>query len=103
MSQRIAIEIEVAKGQLDQLKRGIEAFKPFTKEYTKNQKVKLEGMNADFIEDLKGILSNMADDSGPEMLQKIMNFHQKAEAVVRTMKLKDEELSEEIAEEKGVR
>lgn len=99
MSQVIKIDIETAKREADRLALAIETFEPFTQSFTKEAADELHDFNSDFVEKLKDVLRNMADDTGPELLQEIKEYHEKLVATIKTLEKMDESIATNIKTE----
>lgn len=98
MSGTIKIDVEAAEKEIQKLTEAITAFEPFTQQFTKKTKAKLNGFNSDFTERLKGILENMGNDTGPELLVEIKTYKNNVKSAVRSFKTADEEISTVIGD-----
>lgn len=99
MTNRIEINVEEALQYVTALENAIAEFEPFTASFTRNAVHRFHGFNADFIEQLKDLLDNMADNTGPELLQEIKNYSQKMRFAIETVKEMDEILEQGIGSE----
>ncbi|MBC1888075.1 hypothetical protein HCA63_06885 [Listeria booriae] len=93
MSEEIKVDYATFSTESTKLDQAITQFEPFTARFTEQTVSRLDGFNSDFIVSLRGTLTNMADDTGPELLATIKSFSQKVQVVANEFETLDKELA----------
>ncbi|EAD7779988.1 MULTISPECIES: hypothetical protein [Listeria] len=89
----VKVDYKTFASESAKLEQAITQFEPFTARFTAETVPRLDGFNSDFIESLRGTLTNMADDTGPELLATIKTFSQKVQVLTNEFETLDEELA----------
>lgn len=96
MEDEIQVKAKKIRDDLKRLDTAITQFEPYSKDFTQKALERLEGgQNADFVENMKYILSNMADTKAPELLKEIKEFYDDGIKLVDIFETTDNSLAKQ--------
>ena len=99
MSKTISINWEEAYEALDKLDSKFKSFDSYTKNFLQTAKGRFEGFQSELSETLDIHLKNMADSSGPKMLNHIQTYAVNARSAVKAMQQTDDNIAAEFLQE----